>query len=224
MSTSLITRARESLRLQQVYNTMLCYGWDIGLGRWPNLNAIRHRMQAWVWHLPPDVDLDDVTTPAKARMMLEDLGPTYVKMGQIISSQSSVVPIEWSLELAKLQSSVPPFPTEQVREVIQRELRRPPEELYATFAAEPFAAASTAQVHRATLQDGTQVAVKVQRPGIQNQMRADLGIMENAATVLSNRIQAVRAVDLPGMVAQWVTRDRPAINRRAIEQRPMNGA
>lgn len=203
MSTSILEQSRESIRLQQVYNTMLRYGWDIGLGRWPTINAFRHRMQAWVWHLPPDVDLDAVSTPAKARMMLEDLGPTYVKMGQIISSQSSVIPPEWGEELAKLQSSVPPFPADQVRAVIIEELGKPPEELYASFEPMPFAAASTAQVHRATLPDGTLVAVKVQRPGIHHQMRADLGIMENASTVLARRSEAVRAVDLPGMVEQF---------------------
>jgi ubiquinone biosynthesis protein len=90
-----------------------------------------------------------------------------------------------------------------VRAIIIRELGRPPEEIYATFAPEPFAAASTAQVHRATLHDGSEVVVKVQRPGIRTQMRADIGIMRNATTVLAQRSQAVRAVDLPGMVEQF---------------------
>jgi ubiquinone biosynthesis protein len=138
-------------------------------------------------------------------MMLEELGPTYVKMGQIISSQSSVIPADWNEELVKLQSSVPAFPAEEVRKVIIEELKAPPEEIYATFAPEPFAAASTAQVHRATLHDGTPVVVKVQRPGIRNQMRADIGIMTNATTVLARRVQAIRAVDLPGMVDQFGT-------------------
>jgi ubiquinone biosynthesis protein len=205
MSTSTLDRIRESLRLQQVYNLLLRYGWELGLERWPTINGFRHDLQAWVWRLPPDVDLDAVSTPAKVRMMLEELGPTYVKMGQIISSQSSVIPAEWNEELAKLQSSVPPFPTEEVREVIKEELGAYPEEIYKTFEPEAFAAASTAQVHRATLQDGTAVVVKVQRPGIRNQMRADIGIMTNAAGVLANRFRAVRAVDLPGMVDEFGT-------------------
>jgi ubiquinone biosynthesis protein len=203
MSPGVIDQARESFRLQQTYNVLLYHAWDFALGRWPTVNAFRHRMQSWVWKLPPEVDLDTVSAPAKVRILLEELGPTYVKMGQIISSQSSVIPAEWNVELAKLQSNVPEFPPEQVRAIIIEELGRPPEEIYATFAPEPFAAASTAQVHRATLHDGSEVVVKVQRPGIRTQMRADIGIMRNATNVLAQRSQAVRAVDLPGMVEQF---------------------
>jgi ubiquinone biosynthesis protein len=194
---------RESLRLQQVYNILLRYGWDLGLERWPMANSFRRRMQGWIWHLPKDLDLDAVPTPAKVRMMLEELGPTYVKMGQIVSSQASAIPPEWDAELAKLQSSVPSFPSEAVRQVIMEELKAAPEQLYATFEPEPFAAASTAQVHHAILHDGTPVVVKVQRPGIQRQMKADIGIMTNATRTLANRIAAIRAVDLPGMVSQF---------------------
>jgi ubiquinone biosynthesis protein len=126
-------------------------------------------------------------------------------MGQIISSQSSVVPPEWQAELEKLQSSVPAFPAEQVRELIFEELKAYPEDLYATFEPEPFAAASTAQVHRATLPDGTKVAVKVQRPYIQNQMKADIGIMQNAARVITARSEAARSIDLEGMLEEFGT-------------------
>jgi ubiquinone biosynthesis protein len=114
-----------------------------------------------------------------------------------------VLPTDWALELARLQDDVPPFPSDQVRERIIEELGAPPEELYATFEPRPFAAASTAQVHRATLHDGTKVAVKVQRPDIQHMIRADLGIMQNAARVVSKRSESVRALDLVGMLEQF---------------------
>ncbi len=135
--------------------------------------------------------------------MIEELGPTYVKVGQIVSSQASVIPAEWEEQLAQLQSDVPAFPSDQVREIIIDELGALPEELYATFDTTAFAAASTAQVHRATLHDGTEVVVKVQRPNIRNQMKADVGIMRNAARVLSNRSQALRSIDLGGMVDEF---------------------
>jgi ubiquinone biosynthesis protein len=203
MRRSSVDKARESLRLQQVYNVLMRYGWDFVFERLGVLGDMRRSMQAWAWHLPKD--LDAVSAPVKARLMLEELGPTYVKMGQIVSSQSSVIPADWAAELEKLQSQVPPFPSDQVREIIIEELGAPPEQIYAAFDPDPFAAASTAQVHRATLCDGTPVVVKVQRPNIQNQMKADIGIMQNAARVVTARSDYVRSIDLVGMLEQFGT-------------------
>jgi ubiquinone biosynthesis protein len=201
MKRSRLDSVRESLRLQQVYNVFLRYGWDLAFQRWRLLGSLRHSMQRWVWHLPEDVA--ELSTPAKVCLMLEELGPTYVKMGQIVSSQASVIPPEWEAELEKLQSDVPPFPGTQVREIMEEELGAPPERLYATFEIAPLAAASTAQVHRATLFSGEQVVVKVQRPGIQTQMKADLGIMQRAAAVATRRSEQLRAIDLEGMIEQF---------------------
>ncbi|MEI2691700.1 MAG: AarF/UbiB family protein [Anaerolineae bacterium] len=198
---SAIDKVRENLRLQQIYNVFLRYGLDIAFERVPTIAALRQSMQRWVWNLPDD--LESPSLPVKVRLMIEELGPTYVKVGQIVSSQASVIPADWEEQLAKLQSNVPPFPSDQVRAIIIDELGASPEELYATFDTTAFAAASTAQVHRATLHDGTEVVVKVQRPHIQNQMKADVGIMRNAARVLSNRSQALRAIDLSGMVDEF---------------------
>jgi ubiquinone biosynthesis protein len=201
MKRSGLDNVRESLRLQQVYNVFLRYGWDLAFQRWRLLGTLRHSMQRWVWQLPDD--LPELTTPAKVCLMLEELGPTYVKMGQIVSSQASVVPEEWEVELEKLQSDVPPFPAAQVREILQEELGAAPESLFAAFEIEPLAAASTAQVHRATLFSGEQVVVKIQRPGIVSQMKADLGIMQRAAGVASQRSEQLRAIDLKGMIEQF---------------------
>jgi ubiquinone biosynthesis protein len=201
MKRTRLDSVRESLRLQQVYNVFLRYGWDLAFHRWRLLGSMRHSMQRWVWRLPDEVT--ELSTPAKVCLMLEELGPTYVKMGQIVSSQASVVPVEWEVELEKLQSDVPPFPAEQVREIVEEELGAVPERLFATFEIEPLAAASTAQVHRATLFSGEQVAVKIQRPGIVTQMKADLGIMQRAAGVATRRSEGLRAVDLEGMIEQF---------------------
>ena len=201
MKRSRLDNVRESLRLQQVYNVFLRYGWDMAFQRWRLLGSLRHSMQRWVWHLPDEVA--ELSTPAKVCLMLEELGPTYVKMGQIVSSQASVIPEEWEVELEKLQSDVPPFPGAEVREIVEEELGAPPERLFATFEIEPLAAASTAQVHRATRFRGEQVVVKVQRPGIPSQMKADLGIMQRAATVATRRSDQLRAIDLEGMIEQF---------------------
>ena len=202
MRRSAIDKIRENLRLQEVYNVMLRYTWDIAVyDRFELLGDFHRAMQRWIWGVPKT--LAPIPTPTKVRMMLEELGPTYVKMGQIVSSQSSVIPPEWGVELDKLQSSVAAFPSEKVREVIYEELHAYPEDLYATFEPQPFAAASTAQVHRATLKDGQLVAVKVQRPDIYNQMKADIGIMQNAVRVISARSEFARSVDLVGMLEEF---------------------
>ncbi|MGD8490531.1 MAG: AarF/UbiB family protein [Anaerolineae bacterium] len=201
MKRNTLDNVRESLRLQQVYNVFLRYGWDLAFQRWRLLGTLRHSMQSWVWQLPDEIE--EVTTPVKVRLMLEELGPTYVKMGQIVSSQASVIPAEWEDELEKLQSDVPPFPGDQVREILEEELGAAPEHLYAEFDIQPLAAASTAQVHRATLFSGEQVVVKVQRPGIVSQMKADLGIMQRAAGVATRRSEQLRAIDLEGMIDQF---------------------
>jgi hypothetical protein len=108
-----------------------------------------------------------------------------VKIGQIISSRARTLPIEWQQELERLQSAVSFFPYEQVRERIINELGAPPEELYAEFDETPLAAASLAQVHRATLHDRRRVAVKIQRPDIHAQLRSDVRILVRMSSATS---------------------------------------
>jgi ubiquinone biosynthesis protein len=201
MRRSSLDRLREDLRLQLVYNTLLRYGYDTVLERTAFVGSFRHAMQTWVWRLPRG--WEEPGPAVKVRLMLEELGPTYVKIGQIVSSQASMLPVDMATELSKLQDAVPPFPAGQVRERVIEELGAPPEELYASFEPEPFAAASTAQVHRATLHDGTAVAVKVQRPDIATKVRADLGILQNAARVAAGRSETVRSLDVVGMLEQF---------------------
>lgn len=201
MRRTTLDKAHEDLRLQQVYNTLLRYGFDTAVNHTGLFGSVRHGVQTWAWHLPKD--WEQPSRAAKLRLMLEELGPTYVKIGQIVSSQASVLPVDVATELARLQDAVPPFPGDQVRQRIIEELGAPPEELYASFEPAAFAAASTAQVHRATLHDGTPVAVKVQRPNITRIMRADLGILQNAARVVSSRSESVRSMGVVGMLEQF---------------------
>jgi ubiquinone biosynthesis protein len=204
MRRSTLDKVRENVRLQQIYNILLHYSWDVTLSeRWGLLGEFHRVMQAWIWDLPRD--MEPVSTPVKVRLLLQELGPTYVKMGQIVSSQASTIPPDWAEQLELLQSNVPPFPGEAARQIIIEELGQPPERLYASFEPQPFAAASTAQVHRATLHDGTPVVVKVQRPNIDTQMKADIGIMQNAARVFSGRSEYARSIDLQGMLEQFGT-------------------
>ena len=148
-------------------------------------------------------DVEGMTTPAKVRLMLQQLGPTYVKLGQMVSSRADALPPEWSTELDKLQSTVPPFSWESARRIITEELGAEPEELFGSVEPEPFAAASLAQVHRATLKDGRAVVIKVQRPDVQSKVRADLGVIAELASVAESRSGLARQLDAGGLVKEF---------------------
>ena len=192
----------ENLRFQQVYDTLYRYGLDIFLGGTPV-----GRVRVWIQRviLREEDPLVGLSTPARIRLMLQALGPTYVKIGQMVASRGEALPPEWLEELQKLQSDAAPFPYEEARAIIIKELGKPPEELFATFETEPFAAASTAQVHRATLHDGTPVAVKVQRPNIVAKTKADLGVMQELARQLARRVEIARRLDVEGILNEFAS-------------------
>ena len=192
----------ENLRFQQVYDTLYRYGLDIFLG-----GTAVGRIRGWIQRVVfrEEDPLAGVSTPARIRLMLQSLGPTYVKIGQMVASRGEALPPEWLTELQRLQSDAAPFPYEQAREIIIKELGKPPEELFATFETEPFAAASTAQVHRATLHDGTLVAVKVQRPNIVAKTKADLGVMQELARQLARRVEIARRLDVEGILREFAS-------------------
>jgi len=125
----------------------------------------------------------------RLRMAFEELGPTYIKLGQILSTRPDLVPLDIVHELSKLQDEVPPFPFKDARRIVESELREPLENTFAIFDETPLASASIGQVHRARYLDGEDVAVKVQRPGIQRLIDIDLEIMLHLATLAENHIQ-----------------------------------
>jgi ubiquinone biosynthesis protein len=133
--------------------------------------------------------VERLNRPQRLRMAFEELGPTYIKLGQILSTRPDLVPMEYIDELSSLQDKVPSFPFEQVRNVVSAEFGMPPEDLFDTLEEEPFASASIGQVHRAVLKDGESVAVKFQRPGIQKIIEVDLEIMLHLATLAEHHIE-----------------------------------
>lgn len=193
----------ERLRLLRVYDTLWVYTLDAAFDRAGPLARFRRAMQRWLWR--PEIPPGGVPAPVRFRLLLQELGPTYVKIGQIVSSQGRALPAEWEAELEKLQSEVRPFPYEDVRQRIVEELGAPPEELYAAFDTEPLAAASLAQVHRAVMHDGTRVVVKVQRPGIHDQLRSDVRILVRLGRALERRARWARDVDLSGILLEFGT-------------------
>ena len=133
--------------------------------------------------------VEPLNRPQRLRMAFEELGPTYIKLGQILSTRPDLVPMEYIEELSKLQDKIPAFPFEQVRKAVSAEFGMPPEDLFDSLEEEPFASASIGQVHRAVLKDGEAVAVKFQRPGIQKIIEVDLEIMLHLATLAERHIE-----------------------------------
>lgn len=129
----------------------------------------------------------------RIRMVLIDLGPTFVKLGQILSVRPDIVPKDVMEELATLQDDVPAAAFDEVRELLEAELGGSLDELFQVFDPVPLASASIAQVHRAILLDGTEVAVKIQRPGIEQRIKSDVHILYTLAHLLQGRL------DLPGL-------------------------
>lgn len=139
----------------------------------------------------------------KMRLVCEELGPTFVKFGQILSNRSDLLPEPLIKELSKLQDSVPPLPGEKAIAVVEFELDGKVSELFAWFEQEAFASASMAQVHRATLKTGERVAIKIQRPHIKEMIEADIKVMLYMAEVFNKRIPSLKSFDPVGLVRNF---------------------
>jgi ubiquinone biosynthesis protein len=137
------------------------------------------------------------------RLICEELGPTFVKFGQILSGRPDLLPAELVMEFEKLQDNVPPFDGKVARNVVEAELKKSVDVLFASFEPEPFASASMAQVHKAMLSNGDKVAIKIQRPNILELILEDIKVMYTLAGILENRIPSIKAFDPPGLVKQF---------------------
>lgn len=147
--------------------------------------------------------LSSISPPEHIRMALEELGTTFIKLGQILSTRADLLPPQYLIELARLQDSGPQVPFDVVREMLVAELGRPIEDVFASFDPEPLASASIGQAHAAVLQDGTEVVVKIRRPGVVEQVRSDLEILQDLAQVASRRWSAAGRYDLPGLAREF---------------------
>ncbi|RXZ46077.1 AarF/ABC1/UbiB kinase family protein [Agromyces binzhouensis] len=152
----------------------------------------------------PDAAPDGIVGPPEhLRLALEELGPTFIKFGQLLSTRSDLVPPAYADELAKLQDAAPPVPVEQVRAVIRSELGADADEMFASFEDQPLASASIGQAHAAVLDDGTEVVVKVRRPGAVAQVQQDLEIMRNLADRASRTWSLARDHDARGLAEEF---------------------
>ncbi len=135
--------------------------------------------------------LEKLSGSQRIRLIFEELGPTFIKFGQILSSRPDLIPVDLLHELAKLQDDVPPFPFEDVKAIISSELGKPYLEIFEAIEEEPIASASIGQVHRAGLKGVKEVAVKIQRPGIRKIIEVDLEIMHHLATLMETHIEEI---------------------------------
>jgi ubiquinone biosynthesis protein len=167
------------------------------------------------WRGKPETD---GATPSQRgqhlREMLDELGPTFVKFGQLLSMRPDVLPPDIIAELRGLQDDVTPFPFTEAQQVVQAELGQPIERLFVEFAEEPIAAASIGQVHEALLPNGHRVAVKVQRPGAPRQIEADIALLYQAARLAKERVRALDFIDTRGIVDEFARFIRQELDYR----------
>jgi len=149
--------------------------------------------------------VEKLTRSERVRMALEELGPTFVKLGQMLSTRPDLIPVEFIQELSKLQDDVPPFAYAEVAQIIESELGMAPADVFQHFDQTPLAAASIGQVHRARLKDGEDVVVKVQRPGIRKIIEVDLEIMLHLASLMERHVEEFQ-VNRPTRIVEELAR------------------
>lgn len=163
---------RDISRLHDIASILIRYGFGDILSRMGLSNALEKAGK--VLHHSDAGEYAHLAAPVRVRRALEEMGPTFVKLGQVLATRVDLFAPEWIAEFSKLQDSAPPVPYLDVRQQLIEDLGAPPEEVFAAFNPEPVAAASIAQVYRARLTDGSEVVVKVRRPGIRPLIESDL--------------------------------------------------
>lgn len=171
-------RKKEIKRLRVIVGAMARYGFDSIVNRLhlrAKMPLMERILRRW------NILRPEAPAAVRFREMLEELGTTFIKLGQVLSLRRDILPKEFVSELEKLQDKVEPFQIDAVKIQIQKELGKPIEELFAYFEEKPLAAASIAQVHRAKLFDDREVVVKIQRPEIEELIRIDLELLAHIA-------------------------------------------
>ena len=171
-------------RLRQIINVFAKHGFGHILAR---MDLGRYGPKRWrlfrLHRLSETESIAPLSVPERLRLAFEELGPTFIKLGQILSTRPDLISTEWIEEFKKLRSHASVFPFSEVRAIIEGDLNHPLDQIFSAFDPVPFAAASIAQVHYATLQTGEVVVVKVQRPHIADIINTDLNLTKDFITV-----------------------------------------
>lgn len=196
-----LTVVRDLPRLHHIASVMIRYGW----GDLVKLLGIANILEraGRILHRETSSDISHRDTPVRIRQAMEELGPTFVKLGQLLSTRIDMFPPQWIAEFEKLHNHVPPVPYEVLHPHLVEALGGEPADIFAHFDPVPIAAASIAQVYRARLKDGTHVVVKVRRPGIEDIIHADLRILDHIARLLVSEMPETRRYDPVHIIAQF---------------------
>ncbi len=192
---------RSVSRVREIINVFLKYGFGriIDQIHFQRFIPLRTRLKTFgQWPA-----LKGPTVPERLRMAFADLGPSFIKLAQLLSSRPDLITKPFANEFKKLQDEVPPFPAEEAKKIIEEEIHLPINNIFLRFDDKPVAAASIAQVHYATLLDGSDVIVKVQRPGIREQIETDINIMSTLANLLDRYVPESRFFNPKGIVEEF---------------------
>lgn len=181
MFTERLTSVRDFGRLYEIAAILIRHGFGDSVRRLGLARQLERAGHVLRWDHA--ADLARLQPAVQVRLAMEELGPTFVKLGQILAGRSDLFGPQWIGEFSKLHNAVPPVPLEQLRPQLSADLGGEPETVFAWFDPEPLAGASIAQVHRARLQDGSEVVVKIRRPGITEVIEADLALLARLAAL-----------------------------------------
>jgi len=196
-----ISVMRDFRRLRAIASTLMRYGWTdvanrlgkrswIGrVGNWMNSEVSREILE-----LPPEV---------RARLALQELGPTFVKLGQVLATRADIFPPNWIAEFAKLQDQVPSVPFDELLPDLEKALGKSPFEVFKDLQVEAIAGASIAQVHVAKLQDGTPVVLKIRRPNVRESIGADLRLLSHLGRLIESEVEHAKRFQPGKIIGQF---------------------
>ena len=211
---------RDLPRLREISSVFIRHGLGDFVRRIGIVNALEQAGQ--VLNFRATKDSVSLAPAQRMRLALEELGPTFVKLGQVLATRIDLFPPDWIAEFEKLHSTVPPVPLDDLLPQVTLALGRSPFEVFRDLEREPFASASIAQVHGARLQDGTPVVLKIRRPGIRQKIEADLRIIEQIAALIESEAPEARRyqpVSIVGHFARSLERELDlALEARNVER------
>ncbi len=182
--------ARDIGRINEIAGVLIRHGLGDTVRRLGLANALERAGHAVNWDTA--ADLARIDPPVQTRLAMEELGPTFVKLGQLLAGRADLFAPEWIAEFQRLHSHVPAVPFDVLRAQLTEDLKGEPETVFARFDLEPLAAASIAQVHRAQLHDGCEVVVKIRRPGITDVIEADLRLLDKLAAIAEAEVPTLK--------------------------------